>query len=136
MAGDRLAAFARRVLRAETFVLVAAPAIADLQFEAPTARAWRLLCGYAGAWCALSAAITHDAMEAVPTFLGLVLLQACYYTGLLMFVGGLTGVFDLRVALPVYLSSLSASELFGVLSVIALLSVVPVAACFWPREPV
>jgi hypothetical protein len=134
MAGDRLAALAQRLLRADTFALVAGPAIADLQFEAPSASRRQLLCHYAGVWRALGSAITQDAIDGVPTFVGLVLLQACYYTGLLMFVGGLTGVFDLRVALPKYLASLTAAQLFGVLSVIALLSVVPVAACFWSRE--
>lgn len=119
MAGDRLAAFAERILREETFALMAEPAIADFQFEASAARRWRLLCGYTAVWCALAAALCHDAAGGLRTFAGLVLLQACYYTCLLAFLGGLTG---------------ASFQLVVLLGGVMLLSVVPVAICFWARE--
>lgn len=134
MRGDRLAKFGGRVLQTQTFELIAAPAIADLQFEAAAGGFWRICRGYGGAWRALFAAVAHDSLEALPTFAVLVLLQACYYTALLTFIGGLTGVFDLRVALPTFLAGLTSLQLFSIVSVIALLSIVPVAACYWPRE--
>ena len=134
MRGDRLAKFGCRVLQTQTFELIAAPAIADLQFEAAAGGFWRMCRSYGGAWRALLAAIAHDSLEALPTFAALVLLQACYYVALLTFIGGFTGVFDLRVALPAYLAGLTSLQLFTVVSIIAFLSIVPVAACYWPRE--
>ena len=119
MAGERLAAVAERFLREDTFALMAEPAIADFQFEAAAARRWRLLRGYAAVCCALVAALWHDAAGGLRTFAGLVLLQACYYTCLLAFLGGLTGASTQAVVL-----------LGGVM----LLSVVPVAICFWAKE--
>jgi hypothetical protein len=119
MAGERLSAIAERFLREDTFALMAEPAIADFQFEAATARRWRLLRGYTAVCCALVAALCHDAAGGLRTFAGLVLLQACYYTCLLAFLGGLTGASTQAVVL-----------LGGVM----LLSVVPVAICFWAKE--
>jgi hypothetical protein len=42
--GDRLATAARRLLRDDSFALVAAPAIADLQYEAPAVSRTRCAC--------------------------------------------------------------------------------------------
>ena len=119
MPGDRLAAFAQRFLREETFALVASPAIADFQFEAAAARRWRRLFGYGAVCRALFAALCHDAVGGLRTFAGLVLLQVCYYTCLLGFLGGLTT------------ASIHAAV---VLTGITVLSVVPVALCFWARK--
>jgi hypothetical protein len=63
MVGDRLQQLARRIVREETYSTIVAPAIADLQFEAPFGWPSRVR-AYAGAWRALLAAtvqeITHD----------------------------------------------------------------------------
>ena len=119
MAGDRLATFAARVLREETFALMAAPAIADFQFEVAATRRWRWLRGYVAVWCALTAALWNDAAGGLGTFAGLVLLQACYYTCLLAFLGGLAG---------------ASIQVLVLLGGVMLLSVAPVAICFWAKE--
>ena len=53
MRGAWLAAIGRRLLHDDSFELAFAPAIADLQFEAPRARWRETLAGYAAVWLAL-----------------------------------------------------------------------------------
>jgi hypothetical protein len=66
--GDRITGAARRLLREESFILVAAPAIADLQYEAPSAPRLRR----ARHACAVGLTIARMACADVAADLGLV----------------------------------------------------------------
>lgn len=61
MIGDRLARFALCLVREETYTAIVAPAIADLQYEAPLGWPSRVR-AYAGAWRALLAATAQEVM--------------------------------------------------------------------------
>ena len=130
--GDWLTSLARPLFHSQTFELVVSPAIADLQFEPPSARA------YAGVWIALGGALWRDLRSDLRivsrdagTLGSLVVMQACYYTCLLTLMSGLTtsgltaiDAFD-RVRG-------GAAVFFAVL--IAGLSTVPTLLCFWPTR--
>lgn len=60
MPGSRLAAFFGRVVRAESFRLIVAPAIVDLQFECPTASRMRHARNHIGVWRAFVGALFSD----------------------------------------------------------------------------
>jgi len=102
--GARLAGLARRVLRTETFTLVAAPAIADLQFEAPGA-SWIVRArGYAtvtatiarvavtdmAADLGLVPGVAHGAWPSAATFWHILAISVAYYAFLLWFLVGLS----------------------------------------------
>src|SRR5688500_2586883 len=98
--GNRLASLSRRLLQPETFALIMAPALADLDFESREATALRVAHAYLGVVRALAGAMLYDAArdvrmsignaewrasrrEDASTFAGLVLVQAVYYLALL-----------------------------------------------------
>lgn len=58
--GTRLAAFSVRVVRAESFRLIVAPAIADLQFERPAASRVQHVRNYVAVWRAFGGALSLD----------------------------------------------------------------------------
>jgi hypothetical protein len=130
--GDCLASFARRIFHGETFELVVSPAIADLQFEPPSAR------GYAGVWAALGGAVWRDLKGDLKILggdagmlSGLVVMQACYYTCLLTLMSGLT-TSGLTAIDKLDRVSGQAALAFAVL--IGGLSSVPTLLCFWPAR--
>jgi hypothetical protein len=130
--GDWFTSLARPMFHRDTFDLVVSPAIADLQFERPSARA------YAGVWVAFGGAVLRDFRSDLRILSGeagtlgaLVVMQACYYTCLLTLMSGLTT------------SGLTAIDAFNRISggaalfftaLIAGLSTVPTLLCFWPAR--
>ena len=91
MPGERLTRLTRRLVHDDTFALVVAPAIADLQFEVPSASIAGRGRSYAGVWRALLGAVCLDlARDArilrhdASLLLTLSAMQACYYGGLLV----------------------------------------------------
>jgi len=125
MPGTWFATFARRVIHAETFEFVVAPAIADLQFEASGAGYLEKTRGYLGVWMALWGALCSDVggdarvMCADTGILaGLAFMQASYYAGMLMLaLEGLTITRALMI-------------LLGLLTV----SLIVTLFCFWPTR--
>jgi len=101
--GDRLAALARRLLRDDSFALMAAPAIADLQYEAPAAsRARRarhtlavaatiarVACTDVAADLGLVRDVEHDPWPPVATFGRVLATCGAYYLCLLWLLVGL-----------------------------------------------
>jgi hypothetical protein len=130
--GDWFTWFARPMFHRDTFELVVSPAIADLQFERPSARA------YAGVWVAFSGAVLRDLKSDVRILSGdagtlgaLVVMQACYYTCLLTLMSGLTT--SGLTAVDAFARVRDGAALFFVI-LIAGLSVVPTLLCFWPAR--
>jgi len=147
--GTRLTTVSSRFLRAETFDLMVSPAIADLQFEAPTASRVRRLQSYAGVWRACCGALCQDialtlkapfvdearraALQSdVLTFAWLTLFQVCYYAGMLTI--AFSKWSDLRAWLHTVLLRTSVLEALMLGAVALLLPALPVLACFWPRR--
>ena len=147
MPGTRLAIVSSRLLRVETFDLMVSPAIADLQFEAPTAGRVRRLQSYMGVWRAFRGALCQDialtlrapfvdearrsALQSnVLTFAGLTLFQACYYAAMLTL--AFSEWSDLRAWIDAVLLRASVLDLLILGSVTLLLPALPVVACFWP----
>jgi hypothetical protein len=130
--GDWLTSFARPIFHRETFELVVSPAVADLQFEPPSARA------YLAVWIALGGAVWRDLRSDVRVLSGeagtlgaLVVMQACYYTCLLMLMSGLTT--SGLTAIDAFERLRDGAALFFVI-LIAGLSTVPTLLCFWPAR--
>lgn len=98
--GSRLAAFFARVVRVESFRLVVAPAIADLQFERPAASRFKRARNYIGVWRAFGgalvvdfASLTHDVRRVrvqSPLALWPVLLLASYTACSLVFIADIS----------------------------------------------
>ena len=116
---------ARRILHDDTFDLVVAPAIADLEFEAPTVRGAGTVRAYAAVWVALGGALCIDVERDLrvlvangSTLFGLALLQGCYYTAML----------------TLLLDSLSTSASVAVVVGLFGVSTVSTAALFWPSR--
>ena len=144
MRGSRLQALSHRLLHPETFALVMVPALADLQFESPSASRAALLVGYAGVVRAFAGAVLFDVArdlrlsignaewrtarrEDVSTFAGLVLVQAIYYLALL---GIATGSMEPTAILSGSLFD-NVTTLVLLLAATLVLPVITVAICFW-----
>lgn len=132
MRGTFLTRVARRLLHAESFELVASPALADLQFESPAGIA-EVIRSYAGVGAALTGAVCRDAgadvrlmLDDAPTLASLVAMQVSYFGGLLVLISGLTA----RDAF----GALSTTTSLGLLLLIALLSTVSTVLLFWPAR--
>ena len=130
--GDWFTSLARPMFHRDTFELVVSPAIADLQFEQPSARA------YAGVWVAFSGAMLRDLRSDLRILSGdagtlgsLVVMQARYYTCLLTLMSGLTT--SGLTAVDAFARVRDGAALFFVI-LIAGLSVVPTLLCFWPAR--
>lgn len=132
MAGTWLIAIARVLLHDDTFELMVAPAIADLQ-RAPTADA------YAAVWSSLAGALTDDfggdirhVREDIGTLMSLIVIQASYYSGmLLLLVAGMTTTQVVDSLATGGTRMLSAAIVF-----VFALSALPTVLCFWPPRRV
>jgi hypothetical protein len=126
---SKVVAFSTRFLSERSFELIVAPALADLQFEAeqqclyPSAVASRL-----AVVRAVAGAMRNDVARHAGVVVLLTLVPACYYFVLIAvcfdFFHGATGADSVllmiaRVAAPLLVMSLA-----------------PVAVCFWPERPV
>lgn len=115
---DRITVFSDRFLRERTFELIVAPALADFQFDVertPGARTAH----YVAVLRAVAGAVYQDLTSDSWTFAGLALLPACYYTFLL-------------IVFSDFFSAPSGFVIVGTL--ILLLSLGPVLACYWPER--
>ncbi len=65
MTGDWIGRLARRILRDDTFSLIASPAIADLQFERVANNIVALIGAYAAVWVAIGGGLRRDAALAL-----------------------------------------------------------------------
>jgi hypothetical protein len=134
MPGTWLAHVAQRYLHGETFALIVSPAIADMQFESPAGRVPRAR-QYLAVWRALAGGLSCDVMADVqslrddlPTLATLTLLQVSYYVFLMLLLSGF-GSGDLSSHYP---DQAAAMHAVGYVVAIALLCLIPTAACFWP----
>ncbi len=125
MPGAWFSTTARWILREDTFELVVAPAIADLQFESPTVTGAARIRLYSAVWVALAGALCIDTEHDVrvliadgSTLLALAFMQGCYYTAMLTLV---LGSLSTPASVALVLS------LFGV-------STVSTAILFWPSR--
>jgi hypothetical protein len=136
MPGGWLSRLGKRLLHRETFALMLAPAVADLQFEAPTAGVVRprhyfgVLKAFAGALCFDLArdvmALGHD-LDMIAL---LTLLQTLYYGFMLVLLSGLgTGKV---AALDLHRAEVTHAVYYIV--VICVACVVTTSACFWPSR--
>jgi len=132
MAGDGLIRVARSVLHEDTFELMVAPAIADLQIDATPA-------AYAAAWSSLAGACAEDfwldvrAVAEDAAMLGVLMgIQASYYACMLMLLAAHISVTD---AVGMLLSGPGQPFLLAV-SLLVTVSAVPTLVCFWPPRRV
>lgn len=115
---DRVTAFADRFLSNRTFELIVAPALADLQYDTGASGAARAA-GYLAVLRAVAGGLVDELTRDSGSFVILALLPACYYTFLMI----------------VFADFFSAAESFvTIAALIAVLSLGPVTACFWPAR--
>jgi hypothetical protein len=132
--GGWLTAAARRLFHEETFELVVSPAIADFQFEPASARGYvAVSAAFAGAACRDFAADVRTLSGDAGTLGGLVFMQACYYTCLLMLMSGLM---TSGVSAVERVQRIPGSAAIVFVLLIAGLSTVPTLFCFWPARRV
>ena len=132
MAGDQLMRLARLVLHDDTFELMVAPAIADLQFDSTPA-------AYATAWCSLAGALAEDfwldaraLAEDAGMMATLMVIQASYYACMLTLLVAHISVTD---AFAMLASGYSQPFIIAV-AVLVTVSAVPTIVCFWPPRRV
>jgi hypothetical protein len=122
---DTIMALSDRFLREQTFELVVAPAIADLQYDQHTSGGRHQLRNSAAVVSALAWGLYEEVTNdtSVLTFLMLVLIPACYYTGLIL------------ACAPDGAKLFSTTEQrLGISALIAALSFGPAIACYWPER--
>lgn len=121
---DAVMAVSDRFLREQTFELVVAPAIADLQYDAPTAGALRHAQNCAAVLTAVAWGLYEELTSdsSAFTFLMLVAIPACYYTGLVI------------ACAPdgARLFATTGGKL-AIGGLIAVLSLGPAIVCYWPE---
>ena len=117
---SRIAAFADRFLSDRTFQLIVEPALADLQFESGAGRL-RQAANRVAVVRAVAGGLRDELARDCGTFVGLLLLPACYYIFLLVL------CFD-------FFSLAISTDFFVVAILILVLSFGPVVACFWPER--
>ena len=115
---DRITRTSERFLSARSFELIVAPAVADLEYEAPGLTAGGLLAIGRAVIGAVVEDITNDLGQAA-FFFGLALIPAFYYAFLFLL------CMQARVTLDTTTLAL------GIL--VVLLSMSPAIACFWPE---
>jgi hypothetical protein len=117
---ERVVAVASRFLSDRTFMLIVAPAIADFQFDAE-----RRLTSYVAVLRAVAGGAYEDLTSGTGalTFLGLALLPAAYYS-----------FFFLLCAPALGRINAWGGEARGMVAIVALLSVAPALACYWPER--
>jgi hypothetical protein len=114
----RICAFAERFLSRRTYELIVVPAIADLQFEQSAGRSANRL----AVLRAVAGGLGDDVAGASGEIVSLALLPAAYY------------IFFMLICFDVYAISISTGFVLAA-TMILLLSVAPVLACFWPERP-
>ena len=113
-------AFAERFLSDRTFELIVAPALADLQFEQPSG--WVRQAEHRVAVLrAVAGGLRDDAARGCGSFVMLMLLPICYH------------VFLLLICFDFFSISLS-TGFVAAATLIVVLSLGPVLACFWPQR--
>ena len=121
---DAVMAVSDRFLRDQTFELVVAPAIADRQYDEPAANGLRHARNCAAVLTALAWALYEEITtdSSICTFALLVLIPACYYTGLVL------------VSAPDGARLFSTTEQrLAIGGLIAVLSFGPAIVCYWPE---
>ena len=115
---SRVVAFSDRFLSDRTFQLIVAPALADLQFDPGTGMLGRGVNRLA-VLRAVAGGLRAGLSRGSGSFIALALMPACYYFFLLL----------------IYLDFFETSRgFFALASLILVLSLGPVAACFWPSR--
>jgi len=136
MPGTWISRIGVSILHADTFALMLAPAIADLQFEAPTREAVRphhyagVLRAFAGALCFDIAADVLSLGHDLGTIATLTILQASYYSFMLILLSGL-GTNKL-MALDVHAPEV-VHAIYYIIAICAA-CVVTTSVCFWPSR--
>ena len=129
---DTITGLSDRFLRERTFDLIVAPAIADMQFDEAAGDRLRHARGRLAVLAAFAWGLYEDLTNdsGALTFAALTLVPAAYYSALAVF------VLRLGPAHPTDLPFLTsrASEVLVIVSVIAVLSLGPVTACYWPER--
>ena len=122
---EAVLAISDRFLREQTFELVVAPAIADLQYDEPAARGPRRARNRAAVVSALAWGLYEEiANNSSPlTFAMLVLIPACYYTGLVIACA--------PEGARVFATGEQRMTIGGL---IAVLSFGPAIVCYWPER--
>jgi hypothetical protein len=132
MPGDWLQWAARRLLHEDTFDLLVAPALADLQVDECAGAYAAVFVSLAYASCVDT---RHDLLELADdagTLVAIFTIQAAYYAGMLTLLAA--GV-RARDAITILLAG-GTPQFFAALTVVVLLSVVPTLLCFWPPRRV
>jgi hypothetical protein len=121
---DAVMAVGDRVLREQTFDLVVAPAIADLQYDEPTAGRLRHARNCAAVLTALAWGLFEELTSdsSAFTFALLVLIPACYYTGLVIACAPEGARVFAQTGPRLVIGGL-----------IAMLSFGPAIVCYWPE---
>ncbi len=115
---SRVVRFADRFLSDRSMELIVAPALADLQFDRGAGRL-RRAANYLAVVRAVAGGLRGEAARGSGFFVVLTLMSAGYNIALLtVFADFITAT----------------SDLLGVAMVLLLLSVCPVAVCFWPER--
>ena len=133
MPGSWFSRIGRRVLHADTFALMLSPAIADVQFEAPTDGAqWRhhyaMLRAFAGAlWFDVSGDLLTLSSDLAAIGV-LTAIQSSYYAFMLVLFSGLGTE---RVS-TLELDGAFIAHLTYYVFAICVVCVVTSSACFWP----
>lgn len=130
MTGDLLARAGRVLLHEDTFELMAAPAIADLQID-PTPGA------YAAACSTMLGAFADDfygdlrlVIDDIGTLATLVIIQAGYYSAMLVLL-----VAHMRTPEALQIIAAGAPpQFFIALFLIFTISTLPTLLCFWPAR--
>lgn len=132
MPGDWLLWIARQLLHEDTFELLVAPALADLQVDDCAGAYAAVLVSLA---YACSVDTRHDVRglaDDAGTLVAIFTIQAAYYAGMLTLLAA--GV-RARDAITILLDG-GTPQFFAALMVVVLLSVVPTLLCFWPPRRV
>jgi hypothetical protein len=135
MPGRWLSWIGQRLLHADTFALMLSPAIADLQFEAPTAVEAVRHRHYQAVLKAFIGALSFDLASDVVTLTSdvrmiaiLVVLQASYYSFMLILLSGLgagtIATFDVRGPAAVHAICYVAA--------VCVACILTTSVCFWP----
>ena len=113
---SRIVAFADRFLSDRSMELIVAPALADLQFDRG-AGPLRRAANYLAVVRAVAGGLRGEAARGIGFFVVLTLMSAGYNVALFTVFADFITV---------------SSDLFGVAMTLFVLSVCPVAVCFWP----
>ena len=132
MPGDWLLWIARRLLHDDTFELLVAPALADLQVDQGAGAYVAVLVSLAYACCLDTHHDVRGLAGDAGTLMAIFTIQAAYYAGMLTLLAA--GV-RARDAVAILLAG-GSPQFFAALTVVVLLSIVPTLLCFWPPRRV